>query len=136
MIDVASTLSILLNIPCPSNSIGFPILDIFPSAYHKYFPQIELNVLKQYKRQIDFQGIESSMGCAKINTWLKDSEMNEGVIHPPNYYYERREKIIDELYTDCITQINLANPHDAAWIALSLASILFVLMWLGLYSSE
>jgi hypothetical protein len=56
-LDLASTLSLLLNTNLPSNSFGFPILDILPVRFHKYFAQIELNVLKSYKKNINFYGI-------------------------------------------------------------------------------
>ena len=61
IIDIASTLSILYDVPIPSNSVGFPIIEVLPEPYHKYFGEIELKILKHYKTLINFYEFEDSL---------------------------------------------------------------------------
>ena len=48
-VDLTATISVLLNVPHPMNSIGCPIIEILPEQFKPYLTRILHNTLDQYK---------------------------------------------------------------------------------------
>ena len=114
IIDIASTLSILYDVPLPSNNVGFPLLKVIPQPYHKYFGEIELKMLKHYKKLIDFYEFEDSLSCSRIHFWIQDSEKTGKVPHDGSFYMQRRQEIVTELYENCLAKLLTTKPYPFA----------------------
>jgi hypothetical protein len=52
-VDLTATISVLLDVPIPVNSIGCVMIEILPQRYEPYLSRILQNTLEQYKSLID-----------------------------------------------------------------------------------
>jgi hypothetical protein len=61
--DITSTLSVLLDIPIPSNSIGYPIVELLPERFVYNLGEINTNIMKHYSKLIEFHNLQISSKC-------------------------------------------------------------------------
>jgi hypothetical protein len=53
-VDLTATISVLMDVPIPVNSIGCAMIEILPQRYEPYLSRILQNTLEQYKSLINY----------------------------------------------------------------------------------